>query len=133
MKILVYSKYFNFKNTLEKPRIETFVVELYQIRLIAHGICRGTALLCPYRLCVHLTGFDITSNSTHWRNNCDRENVSQNQFVIIFEYIVTAVQINADSLGDNSPSSRVQAFLNHCWSGTSNFNVANFLEKQPLL
>ena len=32
----------------------------YQIRLIAHGICRGTAVLCPYRLCVHLTGFDIT-------------------------------------------------------------------------
>ena len=28
--------------------------------MIAHGICRGTALLCPYRLCVHLTGFDIT-------------------------------------------------------------------------
>ena len=33
---------------------------LYQIRLIAHGICRDTALLCPYRLCVHLTGFDIS-------------------------------------------------------------------------
>ena len=56
----------------------------------------------------------------------------KNQFVIIFEYIVTAVQLNANSSEDNSPSSRVQAFLNHCWSGTSNFNVANFLEKQPL-
>ncbi|MBR8837495.1 MAG: hypothetical protein DSM106950_26670 [Stigonema ocellatum SAG 48.90 = DSM 106950] len=102
MKILVYSKYFNFKNMLEKPRIETFVVDLPQIPHIGETIV--VERMSP-----------------------------KNQFVIIFEYIVIAVQLNADSLGDNSPSSRVQAFLNHCWEGTSNFNVANFLEKQPLL
>ena len=87
---------------LEKPRIETFVVDLPQIPHIGETIV--VERMSP-----------------------------KNQFVIIFEYIVTAVHIYADSLGDDSPSSRVQAFLNHCWEGTSNVNLANFLEKQPLL
>jgi len=102
MKILVYCKYFNFKNTLEKPKIETFVVDLPQIPHIGETI--------------------VVERMS-----------AKNQFVIIFEYIVTAVQLNAHSSGDDSPSSRVQAFLNNCWEGTSNFKLANFLEKQPLL
>jgi len=52
----------------------------------------------------------------------------QKQFVIIFEYIVTAVQLNA-SKSANAADAQVNACLNHCWEGTSNFNVTNFLEK----
>jgi hypothetical protein len=54
------------------------------------------------------------------------------QFVIIFEYIVTAVQFNAakesPELADVAQA-RVNACLNHCWEGTSNFKITNFLEK----
>jgi hypothetical protein len=54
------------------------------------------------------------------------------QFVIIFEYIVTAVQFNASNESTELaevPHARVNACLNHCWEGTSNFKIANFLEK----
>ncbi len=51
------------------------------------------------------------------------------QFVIIFEYIVTAVQFNASNELSDLPDARINACLNHCWEGTSNFKVANFLEK----
>ena len=101
MKILVYSKYFNFKNMLEKPRIETFVVDLPQIPHIGETIV--VERMSP-----------------------------KNQFVIIFEYIVTAVQFNASRESADLLDARVSAFLNQCWEGTSNFNLANFLEKQPL-
>ncbi|WP_335201496.1 hypothetical protein [Nostoc sp.] len=53
----------------------------------------------------------------------------QKQFVIIFEYIVTAVQFNASSESVDAADAQVNAFLNHCWEGTSNFKVTNFLEK----
>lgn len=51
----------------------------------------------------------------------------QKQFVIIFEYIVTAVQFNASRESADSADGQVNAFLNHCWEGTSNFKVTNFL------
>ncbi|AFY33596.1 hypothetical protein [Calothrix sp. PCC 7507] len=51
------------------------------------------------------------------------------QFVIIFEYIVTAVQFNASNESSDVPDARINACLNHCWEGTSNFKIANFLEK----
>lgn len=53
---------------------------------------------------------------------------AQKQFVIIFEYIVTAVQLNASKSADTADA-QVNACLNHCWEGTSNFNITNFLEK----
>lgn len=53
----------------------------------------------------------------------------QKQFVIIFEYIVTAVQFNASRELADSANAQVSAFLNHCWEGTSNFKITNFLEK----
>lgn len=53
----------------------------------------------------------------------------QKQFVIIFEYIVTAVQFNASSESVDAADAQVNAFLNHCWEETSNFKVTNFLEK----
>ena len=53
----------------------------------------------------------------------------QKQFVIIFEYIVTAVQFNASRESTDSADAQVNAFLNHCWEGTSNFKVTNFLEQ----
>lgn len=54
------------------------------------------------------------------------------QFVIIFEYIVTAVQFNAANESSelvDVAHARVNACLNHCWEGTSNFKITNFLEK----
>ncbi|MDB9318047.1 hypothetical protein [Nodularia spumigena] len=54
----------------------------------------------------------------------------QKQFVIIFEYIVTAVQFNASRESIDSADAQISASLNHCWEGTSNFKVDNFLEKQ---
>jgi hypothetical protein len=51
------------------------------------------------------------------------------EFVIIFEYIVTAVQFNAVSASADAPNARVNVCLNHCWEGTSNFKLTNFLEK----
>jgi hypothetical protein len=53
----------------------------------------------------------------------------QKQFVIIFEYIVTAVQFNASRESTDSADAQVSASLNHCWEGTSNFKINNFLEK----
>ena len=53
---------------------------------------------------------------------------TQKQFVIIFEYIVTAVQLNASDSADTADA-QIHACLNHCWEGTSNFKVTNFLEK----
>jgi hypothetical protein len=50
------------------------------------------------------------------------------QFVIIFEYIVTVVQFNASRESGDLADARVNACLNHCWEGTSNFKVTNFLE-----
>lgn len=50
------------------------------------------------------------------------------QFVIIFEYIVTAVQFNASRESADLADARVNVCLNHCWEGTSNFKVTNFLE-----
>ncbi|KYC41237.1 hypothetical protein WA1_03640 [Scytonema hofmannii PCC 7110] len=98
MEILVYCKYFNFKNPLETPKIETFTVNLPQIPQVGHTIVV--------------------------------ERMSPNkQFVIIFEYVVTAVQLNASKVSTNSPDARVNAFLNHCWEGTSSFKVTNFLEQ----
>ena len=87
---------------LEKPRIETFVVDLPQVPKIGETI--------------------VVERMT-----------AKNQFVIIFEYIVTAVQFNASRETENSTDARVNAFLNHCWETTSNFKVTEFLEKQPLL
>ncbi|MCF4969158.1 hypothetical protein [Nostoc sp. CMAA1605] len=97
MKIIVYCKYFNFKNPLDKPKIENFVVDLPQIPRVGETIV--VERISP-----------------------------QKQFVIIFEYIVTAVQLNA-SKSANGADAQVNACLNHCWEGTSNFNVTNFLEK----
>ncbi|AUT01115.1 hypothetical protein CLI64_12270 [Nostoc sp. CENA543] len=97
MKIIVYCKYFNFKNPLDKPKIENFVVDLPQIPRVGETIV--VERISP-----------------------------QKQFVIIFEYIVTAVQLNA-SKSTNTADAQVNACLNHCWEGTSNFNVTNFLEK----
>ncbi|MBW4634819.1 MAG: hypothetical protein KME30_23800 [Iphinoe sp. HA4291-MV1] len=98
MKILVYCKYFNFKNPLETPKIETFVVDLPQIPQVGETIV--VERMSPKK-----------------------------QFVIIFEYIVTAVQFNASRESADLPDARVSAFLNHCWEGTSNFKVTNFLGK----
>ncbi|MDB9375147.1 hypothetical protein [Nodularia sphaerocarpa] len=53
----------------------------------------------------------------------------QKEFVIIFEYIVTAVQFNASRELNNAADAQISASLNHCWEGTSNFKVDNFLEK----
>ncbi|MCC5636429.1 hypothetical protein LC593_11270 [Nostoc sp. CHAB 5844] len=53
----------------------------------------------------------------------------QKQFVIIFEYIVTAVQLNASKESADAADAQVNASLNHCWEGTSNFKITNFLEK----
>ncbi|MEA5525305.1 hypothetical protein [Nodularia spumigena] len=53
----------------------------------------------------------------------------QKQFVIIFEYIVTAVQFNASRESIDSADAQISASLNHCWEGTSNFKVDNFLEQ----
>ncbi|MEH2319097.1 hypothetical protein [Nostoc sp.] len=64
MKIIVYCKYFNFKNPLDKPKIEIFVVNVPQIPKIGETIV--VERISP-----------------------------QKQLVIIFEYIVTAVQFNA--------------------------------------
>ncbi|MBD2514119.1 hypothetical protein H6G93_03695 [Nostoc sp. FACHB-973] len=98
MKIIVYCKYFNFQNPLEKPKIETFVVDVSQIPQVGETIVV--------------------------------ERISaQKQFVIIFEYIVTAVQFNASKESADSADAQVSAFLNHCWEGTSNFKITNFLEK----
>jgi hypothetical protein len=98
VKILVYCKYFNFKNPLDKPKIETFVVNLPQIPKVGETIV--VERISP-----------------------------QKQFVIIFEYIVTAVQFNASRELADAADAQVSAFLNHCWEGTSNFKVTNFLEK----
>ncbi|MCC5642343.1 hypothetical protein LC607_05140 [Nostoc sp. CHAB 5824] len=98
MKIIVYCKYFNFKNPLDKPKIETFVVNVSQIPKIGETIV--VERISP-----------------------------QKQFVIIFEYIVTAVQFNASKELADSADAQVNAFLNHCWEGTSNFKVTNFLEQ----
>ncbi|MEH2069526.1 MAG: hypothetical protein V7K47_15415 [Nostoc sp.] len=98
MKIIVYCKYFNFKNPLDKPKIETFVVDVSQIPQVGETIVI--------------------------------ERISpQKQFVIIFEYVVTAVQFNASRKSADSADAQVSAFLNHCWEGTSNFQITNFLEK----
>ncbi|MBW4675776.1 MAG: hypothetical protein KME52_17655 [Desmonostoc geniculatum HA4340-LM1] len=98
MKIIVYCKYFNFQNPLEKPKIETFLVDVSQIPQVGETIVV--------------------------------ERISaQKQFVIIFEYIVTAVQFNASKESADSADAQVSAFLNHCWEGTSNFKITNFLEK----
>ncbi|GAX36277.1 hypothetical protein [Nodularia sp. NIES-3585] len=53
----------------------------------------------------------------------------QKQFVIIFEYVVTAVQFNASRELNDAADAQISASLNHCWEGTSNFKVDNFLEK----
>uniref|UniRef100_UPI0039A4196F hypothetical protein n=1 Tax=Nostoc piscinale TaxID=224012 RepID=UPI0039A4196F len=98
MKVLVYCKYFNFKNPLDKPKIETFVVNLPQIPKVGETIV-------------------VERIST------------QKQFVIIFEYIVTAVQLNASQESTDTADAQVNACLNHCWEGTSNFKITNFLEK----
>ncbi|MEH2084759.1 MAG: hypothetical protein V7K89_33745 [Nostoc sp.] len=98
MKIIVYCKYFNFKNPLDKPKIETFVVIVSQIPKIGETIV--VERISP-----------------------------QKQFVIIFEYIVTAVQFNASRESADTADAQVSAFLNHCWEGTSNFKVTNFLEQ----
>ncbi|MFN6485518.1 MULTISPECIES: hypothetical protein [unclassified Nostoc] len=98
MKIIVYCKYFNFKNPLDKPKIETFLVNVPQIPKIGETIV--VERISP-----------------------------QKQFVIIFEYIVTAVQFNASKESLDSADAQVSAFLNHCWEGTSNFKVTNFLEQ----
>ena len=87
MKILVYCKYFNIKNLLEKPKIEHFVVELPQIPQVGETIV--VKRISPKK-----------------------------QSVIMFEYIVTAVQFNASKESDDSPHARVKAFLMHCWQGT---------------
>jgi len=98
VKVLVYCKYFNFKNPLDKPKIETFVVNLPQIPKVGETIVV--------------------------------ERISaQKQFVIIFEYIVTAVQLNASKESADAADAQVNASLNHCWEGTSNFKITNFLEK----
>ncbi|KZL50749.1 MULTISPECIES: hypothetical protein [Cyanophyceae] len=99
MKIIVYCKYFNFKNPLDKPKQETFVVSLPQIPKVGETIV--VERISP-----------------------------QKQFVIIFEYIVTAVQFNASRESIDSADAQISASLNHCWEGTSNFKVDNFLEKQ---
>ncbi|MFB2736992.1 hypothetical protein ACE1AN_04865 [Umezakia sp. BLCC-F208] len=52
----------------------------------------------------------------------------QKQFVIIFEYVVTAVQFNASRESLESADAQISASLNHCWEGTSNFKVDSFLE-----
>ncbi|MBN3938799.1 hypothetical protein [Nostoc sp. NMS9] len=98
MKIIVYCKYFNFKNPLDKPKIERFVVNVSQIPKIGETIV--VERISP-----------------------------QKQFVIIFEYIVTAVQFNASRESADAADAQVNAFLNHCWEGTSNFKVTNFLEQ----
>ncbi|MDZ8257421.1 hypothetical protein [Nostoc sp. ChiQUE01b] len=98
MKIIVYCKYFNFKNPLDKPKIETFVVNVSQIPKIGETIV--VERISP-----------------------------QKQFVIIFEYIVTAVQFNVSKESADAADAQVNAFLNHCWEGTSNFKVTNFLEQ----
>lgn len=98
VKVLVYCKYFNFKNPLEKPKMETFVVDLPQIPKIGETIV--VEKMSPMKQCV-----------------------------IIFEYIVTAVQFNAVSEATDAPHARVNVCLNHCWEGTSNFKVTNFLQK----
>ncbi len=98
VKILVYCKYFNFKNPLDKPKIETFVVNLPQIPQVGETIV--VERISP-----------------------------QKQFVIIFEYIVTAVQLNASKESADAADAQVNASLNHCWEGTSNFKITNFLEK----
>ncbi|ACC82686.1 hypothetical protein [Nostoc punctiforme] len=98
MKIIVYCKYFNFKNPLDKPKVETFLVNVPQIPKIGETIIVERISL-------------------------------QKQFVIIFEYIVTAVQFNASKESIDSADAQVNAFLNHCWEGTSNFKVTNFLEQ----
>ncbi|MBD2440730.1 hypothetical protein [Nostoc sp. FACHB-110] len=98
MKVLVYCKYFNFKNPLDKPKIETFVVDLPQIPKVGETIV--VERISP-----------------------------QKQFVIIFEYIVTAVQLNASKESVDAADAQVNASLNHCWEGTSNFKIKNFLEK----
>jgi hypothetical protein len=98
VKIIVYCKYFNFKNPLDKPKVETFLVNVPQIPKIGETIVVERISL-------------------------------QKQFVIIFEYIVTAVQFNASKESIDSADAQVNAFLNHCWEGTSNFKVTNFLEQ----
>ncbi|WP_066376624.1 MULTISPECIES: hypothetical protein [unclassified Anabaena] len=98
MKIIVYCKYFNFKNPLDKPKIETFIVNLPQIPRVGETIV-------------------LERLST------------QKQCIIIFEYIVTAVQLNASRESADAADAQVNACLNHCWEGTSNFNVTHFLEK----
>jgi hypothetical protein len=98
VKVIVYSKYFNFKNPLDKPKIETFVVDVPQIPQVGETIV--VERISP-----------------------------QKQFVIIFEYIVTAVQFNASKESADSADAQVSAFLNHCWEGTSNFKITKFLEK----
>jgi len=98
VKILVYCKYFNYKNLLETPKIEQFIVELPQIPQVCETIV--VKRISPKK-----------------------------ESVIIFEYIVTAVQFNASRESNDSPHARVKAFLMHCWQDTSNFNVKNSLEK----
>lgn len=98
VKIIVYCKYFNYKNPLEKPKIENFVVNLPQIPRVGETIV--VERISP-----------------------------QKQFVIIFEYIVTAVQLNASRESVDVADAQVSACLNHCWEGTSNFKLKNFLEK----
>jgi hypothetical protein len=98
VKVTVYCKYFNFKNPLEKPKMETFVVDLPQIPKIGETIV--VERMSPTKQCV-----------------------------IIFEYTVTAVQFNAASESADAPNARLNVCLNHCWEGTSNFKVTNFLEK----
>ncbi len=98
VKIIVYCKYFNFKNPLDKPKLETFVVNLPQIPKVGETIV--VERISP-----------------------------QKEFVIIFEYVVTAVQFNASRELTDAADAQVSASLNHCWEGTSNFKINNFLEK----
>lgn len=98
VKIIVYCKYFNFKNPLDKPKLETFVVNLPQIPKVGETII--VERISP-----------------------------QKEFVIIFEYVVTAVQFNASRESTDAADAQVSASLNHCWEGTSNLKINNFLEK----
>jgi hypothetical protein len=49
------------------------LLTINDIRLIAHGICRDSTV--PYRLCVHLTGFNIKNHFI--QTNTDSEIVDQ--------------------------------------------------------
>lgn len=95
MKILVYCKYYNFQNLLDKPKIETFVVELPQIPRIGETIVM-------------------------------KRISSKQKGVIVFEYIVTAVQFNTSQEDKYLPHVRVNAFLNQCCAVKARIPVTNF-------